>query len=166
MIPCPCGLKKSYLECCGPFHKNEKKPATAEACMRSRYSAYAKSEMEYLKGTHHESKRHEFNLEESSKWAKESEWLGLEIKKTELGQSTDSIGWVEFVASYRQEGQLVTHHERSEFKKVDGQWYFYDGQVLLDPYKRSGPKIGRNDPCSCGSQKKYKKCCGQTVSAE
>ena len=31
----------------------------------------------------------------------------------------------------------------------------------LKPVVRSAPKIGRNDPCLCGSQKKYKKCCGQ-----
>lgn len=29
----------------------------------------------------------------------------------------------------------------------------------LAPYVRDNPKIGRNDPCSCGSGKKYKKCC-------
>jgi|SRR6185437_405113 len=29
-----------------------------------------------------------------------------------------------------------------------------------EPYERAGPKIGRNDPCSCGSGKKYKRCCG------
>lgn len=31
---------------------------------------------------------------------------------------------------------------------------------LLKPIVRTAPKIGRNDPCLCGSQKKYKKCCG------
>jgi preprotein translocase subunit SecA len=29
------------------------------------------------------------------------------------------------------------------------------------PYKREQPKVGRNDPCPCGSGKKYKKCCGR-----
>ncbi len=29
------------------------------------------------------------------------------------------------------------------------------------PYQKEGPKVGRNDPCPCGSGKKYKKCCGQ-----
>jgi preprotein translocase subunit SecA len=29
------------------------------------------------------------------------------------------------------------------------------------PIRKSGPKVGRNDPCPCGSGKKYKKCCGQ-----
>ena len=31
---------------------------------------------------------------------------------------------------------------------------------VIAPYKRTGPKIGRNDPCPCGSGKKHKKCCG------
>lgn len=39
-----------------------------------------------------------------------------------------------------------------------------NGKTILDrkrqPVKREGPKIGRNDPCLCGSGKKYKKCCG------
>lgn len=30
----------------------------------------------------------------------------------------------------------------------------------LKPIVRDAPKVGRNDPCTCGSQKKYKKCCG------
>ncbi|KPK34606.1 MAG: hypothetical protein AMK70_07030 [Nitrospira bacterium SG8_35_1] len=29
------------------------------------------------------------------------------------------------------------------------------------PLKREGDKVGRNDPCPCGSGKKYKKCCGR-----
>ncbi|HQP10905.1 MAG TPA: SEC-C metal-binding domain-containing protein, partial [Candidatus Omnitrophota bacterium] len=29
------------------------------------------------------------------------------------------------------------------------------------PVRHTGPKVGRNDPCPCGSGKKYKKCCGQ-----
>lgn len=31
----------------------------------------------------------------------------------------------------------------------------------LSPLVRDQPKIGRNDPCLCGSQKKFKKCCGK-----
>lgn len=31
---------------------------------------------------------------------------------------------------------------------------------VLKPIVRDAPKVGRNDPCICGSQKKYKKCCG------
>lgn len=32
-----------------------------------------------------------------------------------------------------------------------------------EPYKREEPKVGRNDPCPCGSGKKYKKCCGRSI---
>ncbi len=28
-----------------------------------------------------------------------------------------------------------------------------------EPFRREAPKVGRNDPCPCGSGKKYKKCC-------
>ena len=31
---------------------------------------------------------------------------------------------------------------------------------VLKPITRDAPKVGRNDPCTCGSQKKFKKCCG------
>ncbi|MBC7711791.1 MAG: SEC-C domain-containing protein [Rhizobacter sp.] len=31
----------------------------------------------------------------------------------------------------------------------------------LKPIVRDAPKVGRNDPCSCGSEKKFKKCCGK-----
>jgi preprotein translocase subunit SecA len=34
------------------------------------------------------------------------------------------------------------------------------GAGTAEPYKRNQPKVGRNDPCPCGSGKKYKKCCG------
>jgi len=33
-------------------------------------------------------------------------------------------------------------------------------RVAPKPVQLSGPKVGRNDPCPCGSGKKYKKCCG------
>ena len=36
-----------------------------------------------------------------------------------------------------------------------------DGTVKKKPVKRAAPKVGRNDPCPCGSGKKYKQCCGR-----
>jgi Predicted metal-binding protein related to the C-terminal domain of SecA len=44
---------------------------------------------------------------------------------------------------------------------VGGAWFFYDGRaVKQETIKKEGPDVGRNDPCPCGSGKKYKKCCG------
>jgi hypothetical protein len=38
---------------------------------------------------------------------------------------------------------------------------FADPPVPVRPIRNTSPKVGRNDPCPCGSQKKYKKCCGK-----
>jgi len=38
------------------------------------------------------------------------------------------------------------------------------GEVTIDlPVRRSMPKVGRNEPCPCGSGKKYKNCCGRVA---
>ena len=65
-------------------------------------------------------------------------------------------------ARYTANKQACEHRERSYFKKIDGAWRFIDGQIDTgEPWHREEPKVGRNDPCPCGSGKKYKKCCGQ-----
>ena len=38
--------------------------------------------------------------------------------------------------------------------------YWFDSRINRVPQKREGGKVGRNDPCPCGSGKKYKACCG------
>ena len=78
------------------------------------------------------------------------------------GGENDDEGYVEFIAHYSANGQTVEHHEHSYFKRLDGEWKFIDGEIESGvPYVREEPKIGRNDPCPCGSGKKYKKCCGK-----
>ena len=71
-------------------------------------------------------------------------------------------GKVEFRATYRRDGERMVHHEIAEFRKAGDIWYFTDGK-LVGPgqYTRETPKVGRNEPCPCGSGKKYKKCCGR-----
>jgi uncharacterized protein len=41
-----------------------------------------------------------------------------------------------------------------------GDDFHLGGQKEVEQVLRSGPKIGRNDPCPCSSGKKFKKCCG------
>ena len=48
----------------------------------------------------------------------------------------------------------------SQFVRENNQWYYVDGKGQ-EPVRRESPKVGRNDPCTCGSGKKYKKCCGR-----
>jgi SEC-C motif-containing protein len=152
-----------YQNCCGPFVEGKKKAPTAEALMRSRYAAYVVKNIDYIDQTQISLDNENFNKEEAEKWANSADWMGIEIKKTQKGEPNDNTGVVEFVAHYKDKasGTELRHHETSLFQKKDGEWKFREGQIHgAQPVKRLEPKVGRNDPCSCGSGKKFKKCCG------
>ncbi len=154
MDQCPCGTE-SYEQCCKPFHKGEAQAPTAEALMRSRYSAFSKFEIDYLHDTLHPQHRADFDRQATINWAKQSEWIGLEIRDAHGGPG-DKEGEVEFVATYKQNELERTHHEISYFKNVDGRWYYVSGKIIPAP-----GTVFQNDPCPCGSGKKYKRCCGK-----
>lgn len=158
---CPCGSKKNYSDCCEPFLKGSKKAPTAEALMRSRYTAFAVGELDYIEKTHHESTRSELDMEGVKSWATNSEWIGLEIREVEGGLEKDTLGKVEFKCRFNFNDQEQVHHELSTFKKENNEWFFVDGVMKNSTQKRTAPKVGRNDPCPCGSGKKAKKCCHQ-----
>ena len=159
MSACPCGTGKDYNDCCGPYIKGTKKAPTAEALMRSRYTAFATGELEHVEKSHHSSTRNELDMESVRSWATNSEWLGLEIRETDKGLEKDTTGKVEFKCKFIFNGAEQTHHELSTFTKENGEWFFVDGVMRNNTVRRSEPKVGRNDPCSCGSGKKAKKCC-------
>ncbi len=132
--------------------------------MRSRYSAFVEGDIDYIMKTHDPKTVSDIDRDGTAQWASESEWLGLEILETEKGQDGDTEGRVDFCATYKLKGSKVEHRERALFRKEGDDWLFVDGvQIAGPPVKREGPKVGRNDPCSCGSGKKYKKCCGQAA---
>ena len=161
MEPCPCCSSRAYTDCCEPVIQGIRTAETPEALMRSRYTAYVKNELDHLYNTLHPSERKDYKKEEGADWAKNFNWQSLEILKTEDGGPEDETGTVEFVARYRKKEAPFKHHEIAEFTRKDGQWYFKDGHAPKPVQSiRQGPKIGRNNPCPCGSGKKYKKCCG------
>ncbi|NDD29854.1 MAG: YchJ family protein [Proteobacteria bacterium] len=163
-MACICGLKPSTEECCGRFLKGEARPETAEALMRSRYTAYVNADIDYIMGTHDPTTVHTQERSYAEKWAKEAAWDGLEIVSTEKGGLTDTEGVVEFKARYRINNQPAVHHERSSFRKDGDTWYYVDGDLVkTQTVRREHPKVGRNDPCPCGSGAKYKKCCGKAA---
>jgi SEC-C motif-containing protein len=84
-------------------------------------------------------------------------WQKLEILRSEAGGENDAEGRVEFKAHWLIGGRRGYLHETSRFLKEDGRWYYLDGQTHPAP---AAGKTGRNDPCPCGSGKKFKKCCG------
>jgi SEC-C motif domain protein len=160
MHACPCGSGKDFDTCCGPILAGAPAP-TAEALMRSRYTAHVKQDIAHLERTLSAEQRKSFDEAAARRWSQESEWLGLSISRTEQGGEGDETGLVEFTARFKIEGGEQEHFEQALFSREEGRWV-YAGQ-LNGPgvtVRRESPKIGRNDPCPCGTGKKYKKCCG------
>ncbi|MCC7137534.1 MAG: YchJ family protein [Planctomycetes bacterium] len=160
---CPCGSETTYEACCGPLIAGAAAP-TAEALMRSRYTAYVRGEIDYILATYAPSAAADVDRDATEKWSKGTTWLGLTIVATEKGGPADEEGAVEFIArhSATKGGKELLHHERATFARggADRRWQFVDGQpVKIQPFKRE-EHPGRNEPCSCGSGKKYKKCHG------
>ncbi|MFT4571578.1 MAG: SEC-C motif-containing protein [Hyphomicrobiaceae bacterium] len=165
MTQCPCGSDLTFDKCCEPFLSGAAKPATAEQMMRARYTAHTCANIDFVAATTHPQSLEDFDAEGARRWAEDSDWMGLEINNLVAGSATDSTGTVEFTAHFRdKKGTLNKHSEVSLFEKVDGEWRFSDAQAPdFKQVRRDEPKVGRNDPCPCGSGKKNKKCCGRAA---
>lgn len=129
--------------------------------MRSRYSAYVKHAFDHLGNSLSAEQKRDFAAEDAKRWSEQSEWLGLTILKTEKGGPDDQEGVVEFTARFRSGSQEHEHVETALFSRESDRWV-YAGQKTPhgETVRYEKPKPGRNDPCPCGSGKKYKKCCG------
>jgi SEC-C motif-containing protein len=161
MTLCPCNSGREYEACCGPVISGETPAASAEALMRSRYTAFALKKLDHLEQSLHPDQRSDHDPAATKQWADKSEWVNLEIVDTTGGGTDDEEGTVEFIATFRQKGATHSHHEIGEFQRHKGRWYYTNGRMVTPgTHRNEGPKIGRNDPCPCGSGKKYKKCCG------
>ncbi|MEW8625655.1 MAG: YchJ family protein [Candidatus Thiodiazotropha sp.] len=161
MAECYCGSGVEFDACCGPILDGNAQAETAEALMRARYCAFVVNKPEFLHQSLHPDHRHDHDVNATRRWAENSEWLRLEVVDSSAGGVDDEEGSVEFIATYKEQGMVRPHHEISRFSKQDGSWYFVDGKLVAPQTEvRKQPKVGRNDPCPCGSGKKYKKCCG------
>ena len=160
MNNCPCGSGNPYAACCEPIITGAKPAATAEELMRARYAAHVNVQIDFIFDSTHPDHRQGFDRETTQEWAEKATWLGLEILDTVQGGADDSRGEVEFIARFREQEQDRAHHERAQFQREGGRWYFTDGN-LVKAQPLVSNKIGRNDPCPCGSERTYKKCCGK-----
>ncbi|WP_367127088.1 YchJ family protein [Saccharothrix sp. HUAS TT1] len=116
---CPCGLGEPYDTCCGPFHRGEREAPTAVALMRSRYSAFARYDDEYLLATWHPTTRPRFlDLD------REQRWTHLEVLSQTGGTPFESTGTVEFRAHYRRPGERDHLYEISHFVRERGSWLY------------------------------------------
>ncbi len=162
MTDCPCGSGLDYAVCCEPCIRGVSPAATAVALMRSRYTAYVKNEIPYLGETLHPQHRSDWDEDATRRWSENAEWKSLEVLGTQAGEADDDEGLVEFLAVFNEDNVDKRHHETSRFRKHKDRWYYVDGELPKPKTQRNEtPKVGRNDPCPCGSGKKYKKCCGR-----
>lgn len=148
---CPCCSGLEYSLCCQPWLNGEAIPDTPQALMRSRYTAYARHNADYLIETWHpscEPERFRQSLEQSFTATR---WLSLQINEAVAPGESDE-GFVTFFARFAENQRESFIHERSRFLRLAQRWYYIDGTY---------PETGQNDRCPCGSGKKFKKCCGQ-----
>ncbi|HYI32931.1 MAG TPA: YchJ family metal-binding protein [Glaciibacter sp.] len=118
-VSCPCLSGESYRNCCGVFHRGEAAAPTAVRLMRSRYSAFAVGDVDYLLATWHPQSRPTFlELEPALRWYR------LDILGSERGGMLDSKGTVEFRAWYTLDGVSGDQHEVSQFLREDGRWLY------------------------------------------
>jgi SEC-C motif-containing protein len=135
---CPCGNPLPILRCCGPYIAGAELPPTAEALMRSRYTAFTLQDEDYLRATWHPSTRPEQAIIDTND---KVQWLGLEVKsalrlrqrKADLPDNPDQ-DTVEFVARFRVDGRAHRLHEVSRFVREPDpaivgkmRWFYLDG---------------------------------------
>lgn len=164
MSLCPCSSQRPYADCCQLIHQQPRLAEYPEQLMRARYSAHVKQLVDFVVETYHPSCHAEDQRDEIAE-SVYGDWRGLEVISSEPGQNDDE-GYVTFKATFYQDGQEYCLEERSRFIRENGQWFYIDGTFPSDSIdeRLSQPiqnlKVGRNDPCICGSGKKFKKCCG------
>lgn len=157
---CPCGSSLVFEQCCQPIINQDKVASTAEQLMRSRFSAYAIGDAQYIFDTYSKTKQAKQTVKEIKAWADECRWVALVIH-----ESLANI--VEFSAYYIASDCLFEIRECSNFIKEQEQWRYVDGEITVNEQLSS---IQRNEICPCNNypsawsakkQKKYKHCCAK-----
>ena len=131
--PCPCRAPHAalrhaalpYPDCCGRYHAGPLHllAPTAEALMRSRYSAFVLDLTDYLLATWHPSTR-PAGIDANPAGLK---WLGLEVRRDKTPDPDHAS--VEFVARSKLAGRAQRLHETSRFVREDGRWFYLDGEL-------------------------------------
>lgn len=156
---CPCCSSKKYDQCCGPLIAKTEVAQSPEQLMRSRYTAYSLANIDYIIDSMRGKPLLGFNMEQAFRWARKVTWLGLEVKDAYL--ESDEIGFVEFIATILNNTQVELIHELSEFRKIDGHWFYTEGMRPKSGKVYPSYTLGRNSTCPCDSGKKFKNCHGK-----
>ena len=151
---CLCGSKIKVQDCCLVLINGQRLADSAEQLMRSRYTAYALGDEKYILNTWHSSQR-----PSSLEFDPALKWQGLKVLM--VSPAKDNEAFVEFIAGFSNAGNKGQMHEKSRFIRESDVWFYVDGEQIDSNTQHSLEKPGRNDPCYCGSGKKFKKCCAK-----
>ena len=126
--------------------------------MRSRFTAHAVHDFRHLHRTYLATAKKPFTDADIDTGG--VPWTRLVVHQHEAGAKPDTA-FVDFSAYFQDGDKEGALHEKAEFQRIDGRW-FYTRAVREGPAPvKAAPKVGRNDPCPCGSGKKFKHCCGK-----
>ncbi|WP_440876822.1 YchJ family protein [Thalassotalea sp. PLHSN55] len=158
-MKCPCGTSRPFEQCCFAIHNKRRSASSPEALMRSRYSAYATNNAQYIYDTYASKSQAQQSIDEIRESASDCRWLKLTIhSSTEGNDLTQQLPTVEFSAFYLIDDKLFEMHELSRFVQEQGAWRYLDGEIKAN---HQVAQLKRNDPCPCESGKKFKKCCSK-----
>jgi SEC-C motif-containing protein len=125
---CPCGSGDTFGACCGPILRRQRRAATAEALMRSRYTAFAVRDLEHLLVSWHPGTRPARDVLAPA-LTEEVRWLRLTVLATSGGGPFDDAGTVEFTATSKGPHGRQEQHEVSRFVREEGWWLYVDGDL-------------------------------------
>lgn len=185
--PCFCGSNCNFTACCQPYIDKVKPVETAEQLMRSRFSAYALGNAQYIYDTYAKSSRAAQSVEDINDWSRSCIWLALNIYPVANNPIKTTEQFVEFSVFYITNNILYELQENSRFILEDNidihenviknieltsttplkQWRYIDGDIIAH---NKLANIKRNRLCPCNHYpstwkiekgKKFKQCCGK-----
>lgn len=119
---CFCGSTIPFQDCCQKYIDGTQKAPTALALMKSRYSAYAMHQADYLLNTTHGSQRKYYSKGAILQWATANQWQKLEI----ISFTENTVEFKAYFLDGNKQSQI--HHEFSTFKQENGNWFYVDGK--------------------------------------
>ncbi|WP_323844632.1 YchJ family protein [Microbulbifer magnicolonia] len=115
---CPCGSGKPFGSCCNLYLSGQAYPNTAEALMRSRFSAFATGDLPYLRKTWHPDTCPDLDADDL-----QTQWTRLEVIRSKPGLKKSVV---EFKAWYLENDIEHSMHEVSLFKLHKQRWVYVE----------------------------------------
>ncbi|MFO1518782.1 MAG: YchJ family metal-binding protein [bacterium] len=132
-------------------------PSSPRKLLEARYQAYVDGDIDFILESTHPEVRKQHDPKAIEDWSKNAKWGGITVEKE---KEEEKKAFITFSLEYEEQNKHVHHKETAEFRKEDDKWFYWDSTFPKpETVRREGEKVGRNDPCPCGSGKKYKKCC-------